>query len=764
MLRADREDTNGVGVDSIVLWIGGAWLLLRVLPLFFGFLQLLRVTLQPTRYRHISADEVDEETRALLEASATPLLSVGFEAVGFFRARRILKTVQDESDGLALLHAASGTLATVQLSEVPERWNPTSVMLCTVMEDRCVLTMNGTAHGLIGAYPAEVEDPYAGSFDAVWRFHEHRLKGAAGRLGSFEEVLAATERRDRGYLEGMVAGGLARPRAERDDTFELTARGALIGAWRAVRGGGRVRRMQVERKRDAQQRPEAYPEVPLEVELATYRRYEEIRRSPNRRQLLALIFGATAVLFGLSMLRLFDPIEIGVLVAVVFFHELGHYVAMRVFSYQDTTIFFIPFLGAAATGRKDTPSLAEEMVILLAGPMPGLLLGGALALVPQVMSSEVGQHAVLMLISLNLFNLLPVFPLDGGRIAHALVFAGRPWPDLLFKLAAVLAFAGLGWFAGEGVVVVIALFVGLTIPLGFRTSRLEAEFRREESVEAPPDRVRWIFERLRRAPSPMAYSQKVAVVRQLEQRLAHEAPTWWRTIPWLGVYGGCFAAGLFAVGIGFSGSTWREPEPEAIAVGCPVDPAALPDGVLVTLSCEAPDTETALGLQERLVVASAGASFCVPAPWQEPAPTDAQKRALLTMRIVNHRIRRTLAGKDGDDARLRDLDALIEERADDPGFDHETARLLRARLALEDQDEARAAWRALRARVGGREGDCPESRVLHTAREDQTVDLMVRREAMTEAAGFLCEAGCTSLSASVGLRTRSSANETTAPR
>ena len=71
---------------------------------------------------------------------------------------------------------------------------------------------------------------------------------------------------------------------------------------------------------------------------------------------------------------------------------------MRWFDYRDTTIFFIPFLGAAATGRKDKPTLGEEMIILLAGPMPGLFLGALLGFIPEVRSSDLGRTAILMLV------------------------------------------------------------------------------------------------------------------------------------------------------------------------------------------------------------------------------------------------------------------------------------------------------------------------------------------------------------------------------
>src|SRR6476620_4690515 len=61
--------------------------------------------------------------------------------------------------------------------------------------------------------------------------------------------------------------------------------------------------------------------------------------------------------------------------AVVLFHELGHFIAMKAFRYKDLGIFFIPLLGAYVSGSKREVSQKESAVILLAGPLPGIILG-----------------------------------------------------------------------------------------------------------------------------------------------------------------------------------------------------------------------------------------------------------------------------------------------------------------------------------------------------------------------------------------------------
>jgi hypothetical protein len=64
-----------------------------------------------------------------------------------------------------------------------------------------------------------------------------------------------------------------------------------------------------------------------------------------------------------------------ILTAVVIFHELGHFLAMKAFHYKELGIFFIPLLGAYASGTKREVSQKQSAIILLAGPLPGIIVG-----------------------------------------------------------------------------------------------------------------------------------------------------------------------------------------------------------------------------------------------------------------------------------------------------------------------------------------------------------------------------------------------------
>ena len=106
------------------------------------------------------------------------------------------------------------------------------------------------------------------------------------------------------------------------------------------------------------------------------------------------------------------------LVAVLLFHELGHYVGMVALGYRDVRMFFIPLFGAAVSGRRGGGSQTREAVVLLLGPVPGIVFGASAA-VGAVAFHSMGLKTVAeYLLGINLLNLLPVIPLDGGGSAR----------------------------------------------------------------------------------------------------------------------------------------------------------------------------------------------------------------------------------------------------------------------------------------------------------------------------------------------------------
>lgn len=107
-------------------------------------------------------------------------------------------------------------------------------------------------------------------------------------------------------------------------------------------------------------------------------------------------------------------------VLLIFVHEMGHVVVLRKQGVPASAPLFIPFLGAFVSMRQMPRDAYQEALSGLAGPY----FGTAASLAVALWGHAVGSNFLLQLgavgFLVNLFNLLPVLPLDGGRAAAAL--------------------------------------------------------------------------------------------------------------------------------------------------------------------------------------------------------------------------------------------------------------------------------------------------------------------------------------------------------
>lgn len=178
--------------------------------------------------------------------------------------------------------------------------------------------------------------------------------------------------------------------------------------------------------------------------------------------------GTAKALAGVSFLLL--------LFLCVVLHEFGHILAARHFGVRTREILLLPIGGMARMERiPERPR--EELLIALAGPAVTVAIASLLVLAfgglpdPLEVFSGVtardllGQLAYANL-SLLAFNLLPVFPLDGGRVLRALLASrlghsrGTEIAAVIGRMAAII-FGLIGLAAGHFILVLIAVFIFL---------------------------------------------------------------------------------------------------------------------------------------------------------------------------------------------------------------------------------------------------------------------------------------------------------------
>jgi Zn-dependent protease len=108
------------------------------------------------------------------------------------------------------------------------------------------------------------------------------------------------------------------------------------------------------------------------------------------------------------------------LIVLLFVHEMGHVFEAKRQGLPVSVPIFIPFMGALITMKQMPRNAWREARLAIAGPILGSL--GALALYIAGVAYNSPQLKGLAFLGflINLFNLLPVIPLDGGRISAAL--------------------------------------------------------------------------------------------------------------------------------------------------------------------------------------------------------------------------------------------------------------------------------------------------------------------------------------------------------
>ena len=214
--------------------------------------------------------------------------------------------------------------------------------------------------------------------------------------------------------------------------------------------------------------------------------------------LLPLWFGYQGWLSGGAVGALQGAAFILALFFCVLLHEFGHALAGRRFGIRTRDITLLP-IGGVARMENIPEKPSQELVIAVAGPAVnvaiGSLLAVVLALTGGMMSGpetewRLALHELLFVnFGLVVFNMIPAFPMDGGRVLRALLAMG--FGHLRATLIAARTGQGIavlfavGGFFGNPMLVLIAMFVfsGAQQELKYARQREAYEAMRREAAK-----------------------------------------------------------------------------------------------------------------------------------------------------------------------------------------------------------------------------------------------------------------------------------------
>jgi Zn-dependent protease len=170
------------------------------------------------------------------------------------------------------------------------------------------------------------------------------------------------------------------------------------------------------------------------------REYLRAKNPDKKKNYILLVVSMVAfIFFGKDSLK-----TLVIVAGVLLFHEGGHWALMRIFGYRDVNVFFIPFFGGATTGRKENAPVWQEALVLLAGPIPGMIVACVLLAVFPHSKGSTMYEVIETLLVINWINLIPIAPLDGGKFFSLLLFSRRSWLEIAFAFVSGVAMIGLG--------------------------------------------------------------------------------------------------------------------------------------------------------------------------------------------------------------------------------------------------------------------------------------------------------------------------------
>ena len=441
----------------------------------------------------IKPKDIPPEQWPLLKPVIKELQQFGFKPVGCRQAEAILGT---PFYMVILRHKTSHTYATLIVGLSSQSASLVNIHLSTHWTNGHLLeTVNDATYDIYSIEPRH-HVQWVGYVSIKEQIEAHRQgfmaikKDSSPQRLSLKDFLAAQHHHDHLHYARL---------AKRREIFwvepEHTYR---MAPWTAVRS---IMRVALGMKRPKNSSPGVNaPNAPglnqsgepattahqVDAEVAAFMRSRQPSKSSSSRRNRTFILLASLALFLVASSSMFDGRlnwqGLLAFAGVIAIHEAGHALAMKAFGYRDTTVLFVPFFGALATAKKEDATLTEKVWISLAGPLPGIGLGIGLAIARSqgwVPAWDWIDQTIGFFLFLNLFNLIPFYPLDGGQVANHLLFSRNPYLGVAFQSIGIAALALLGLGTGSFLLLGFAALVAFSIPQNFRTAKLNAQLRQE---------------------------------------------------------------------------------------------------------------------------------------------------------------------------------------------------------------------------------------------------------------------------------------------
>jgi Zn-dependent protease len=472
----------------------------------------------------VERSDVPADVAGLLEAESAGLEALGFAALAFVREPSPVAGVEQPSWGRLFQHPEEESFALLSLSSRPSRARPCEVTFFAQADaGRRLETAAFIWTDEHASCPKHVSvAANTTSLAEQWGRHQREVAERpdfAPRDVSVDELLVESREAFKCLIKCELAAGHLVPAGEglvrlsvRTAIARMLAARRRAALWRAVHG-----------KPTPAGAPAPGAPHDVTAEVIEHRRREGVESGRRAGWLLKLGLFAGSLVFATVAFGLTFSLETGaVLIAVLLVHEGGHALAMKAFGYRNMQILFIPLFGAVVSGKEGDVLPWQRLVVLLAGPLPGIVVGSLVLIFAAPQHGTLLWDATLLTLFVNYFNLLPIMPLDGGQIMQLALFERFPRAQVAFS-----ALSGLALMLWSGGTLLFVVGLGMLLSLRSQLTRarvlasVKARLAEREPASEPPDAVPMLYAEMRQPGLDTLNSDaRYLMVKDLAQRLA----------------------------------------------------------------------------------------------------------------------------------------------------------------------------------------------------------------------------------------------------
>lgn len=525
-----------MNITTIFFYAIGAFVVIFILRYILVAQGILGFVLKKPSSQLINHSDCPQHIQKFYASKEKELLDMGFHFYYCYTTEDILVKKHSLRYYFIYYHPEKKTYADLSASPEADHYFPFRVGFSTYFQNgKKLSTVNGIKHLIMHTIPhTTLQDEYTESLEKQLAVHltylknnnieDRDIKIFAKTKQGIEEMLAYENRVNHEYVDQLEKKGIIFKTGE--NQYLIKTLSSIAFAHQQLQGLGKINTM---KRQMMQKEKPSPPDIPVGMEVENYENALGVLNQKTRNtngKIAFLLF--TVTLFTLAFGFLFSFALAFLLVIVIFIHEGGHLLAMSLLGYKDLKMLFIPLFGAVALGTAKNVPPHKKVITYFAGPVPGILIAFLILAIYRytdisILSSSTLLAALVVLLVINYFNLVPVMPLDGGQILNTIFFSRFPIIQFIFLIISFLSLAAIALYLQEPILLIAVLI----IPFAFRNHFIQRKLiiqlqQRIKNREALPDTtlIEETFSLLKQSPyNRLPFQRKIQVAKYVEENI-----------------------------------------------------------------------------------------------------------------------------------------------------------------------------------------------------------------------------------------------------